>query len=97
MRSVPIAQSASSDRMPEALIPRFFIDFDDGDHTVRDEEGRCFLSEEEAIATAVMGFTKSIQSGPRLVEARYYRMTIRNEGGEVVFETGVTARAQPSH
>ena len=78
-------------------MPRFFFDFGDGDHRVTDDAGRHFGSEDDAVAVAVASFRRSIELGARLVTSRRYRMTVRNEMGETVFETEVTAKGVPLH
>ena len=78
-------------------MPRFYIDINDGDRHVTDAEGGHFVSEQEAIAVATTAFRLCVGSEANVSGTRHYRLTIRSENGDTVFETSLTATARSRH
>ncbi|GJE42082.1 DUF6894 family protein [Methylobacterium soli] len=75
-------------------MPRFFIDTNDGDYYVRDEEGQELPAEEAAREIALSVLPDMARSTLPDGDRRTFCASVRDERGKTIFKASLDLRAE---
>lgn len=71
-------------------MPRFFIDTEDGDTTLRDDEGEDYVDLAEARLAAIASLPGMADEKLPDGEHRVFKATVRDEASEIVYVATLT-------
>ena len=85
---------ATFDRDRDEIMPRYFIDADDGEYPHRDEDGHELPSDEAARAAALDALPDMARDKLPDGDHRTFAATVRDERGDVVYRATLTLRGE---